>query len=65
MIKEPLPCLYCKSRDPEKFRAIEHVIPQAFGKYGARTPVLNFVCDDCNGYFGKHLDDYLARETIS
>ncbi len=64
MSNETLPCLYCKNDDPGKFRGVEHVIPQAFGTYGAQTPVLKFVCDDCNGYFGTHLDTYLARETI-
>jgi hypothetical protein len=57
-------CIYCKQNDPEKFKGVEHVVPQAFGIFGTATPTLNCVCDDCNGYFGKNHDLYLARETI-
>jgi hypothetical protein len=42
---------------------VEHVIPQSFGKFGSATPTLNNVCNDCNGYFKKELDEYLARDT--
>jgi hypothetical protein len=41
-----------------------HVIPQSFGTFGDRTPTLNCVCDDCNAYFGRILDDHLARDTL-
>ena len=30
---------------------------------GASTPTLDCVCDDCNGYFGRELDQLLTRDT--
>jgi hypothetical protein len=56
-------CMYCETTAPSLFSGREHVVPQAFGKFGANTPTLRCVCDECNGYFGKHLDQMLARET--
>ena len=58
------PCIYCKTENFEKFKGVEHVIPQAFGKFGAKTPTLKCVCDDCNTFFMKELDQVLARETL-
>lgn len=58
-------CIYCRRKDDiTSFKGVEHVIPQAFGKFGPETPTLNCVCDDCNGWFGKNLDIFLARETV-
>ena len=56
-------CIYCAQRDPGRFCGVEHVIPQAFGRFSSKTPTLDCVCDDCNGYFGRKLDQLLARET--
>ena len=58
------PCVYCKTENPEKFKSVEHVIPQAFGTFGSQTPTLKCVCDDCNIFFMKDLDQVLARETL-
>lgn len=60
----PQLCIYCDETDPEKFSGREHVIPQAFGKFGAKTPTLKCVCDGCNAVFGKELDQILARDTL-
>ena len=49
-------CIYCLESDRVTFRGVEHVIPQAFGTFGANTPTLDCVCDDCNKYFGQKLD---------
>jgi len=57
-------CIYCRTVDTERFRGVEHVIPQSFGTFGDQTPTLKTVCDDCNDYFKKELDQVLARETI-
>jgi hypothetical protein len=57
-------CIYCLESDRVTFRGVEHVIPQAFGTFGANTPTLDCVCDDCNKYFGQKLDQLLSRETI-
>lgn len=56
--------IYCNQDDPVKFRGVEHVIPQAFGTFGPDTPTLECVSDDCNSFFGRNLDQYLARETV-
>jgi len=57
-------CIYCSDDDPARFRGVEHVVPQSFGTFGANTPTLTCVCDDCNAYFGRELDQLLARETL-
>jgi len=57
-------CIYCDEHDRAKFSGCEHVIPQAFGRFGSQTPVLKCVCDTCNSYFGKELDQVHARDTL-
>lgn len=57
-------CIYCAQNDVKKFKGVEHVLPQAFGTFGSKTPTLDCVCDDCNQHFGQHHDVYLARDTI-
>ncbi|MCK9393227.1 HNH endonuclease [bacterium] len=57
-------CIYCKTVDQEKFKGVEHVMPQSFGTFGSETPTLNCVCDECNNYFGRELDQALARDTL-
>ncbi len=56
-------CIYCPQTDPDRFRGVEHVIPQGFGRFGSETPTLDCVCDDCNTYFGRELDLLLTRDT--
>lgn len=56
-------CIYCSQTDPSRFRGVEHVIPQGFGRFGSGTPTLDCVCDDCNGYFARELDQLLTRDT--
>lgn len=56
-------CIYCPQADQSRFRGVEHVIPQGFGRFGSGTPTLDCVCDDCNAYFGRELDQLLTRET--
>lgn len=57
-------CIYCPQQDASRFRGVEHVIPQSFGTFGGETPTLDCVCDDCNAYFGRELDQLLARDTL-
>jgi hypothetical protein len=55
-------CIYCRRSD-RPFTA-EHVIPEAFGLYGAQTMVLtDAVCDPCNQELGSVLDQILARDS--
>jgi hypothetical protein len=56
-------CIFCRQTDPSRFRGVEHVIPQGFGRFGSDTPTLDCVCDDCNAYFGRELDRLLTRDT--
>ncbi len=56
-------CIYCPQSEPFRFCGVEHVIPQGFGRFGSGTPTLNCVCDDCNTYFGRELDQLLTRDT--
>lgn len=56
-------CIYCPQTDPGRFRGVEHVIPQGFGRFGSKTPTLDCVCDDCNAYFGREFDQLLTRDT--
>jgi hypothetical protein len=56
-------CIYCRQTDSDRFRGVEHVIPQGFGRFGSETPTLDCVCDDCNAYFGRELDQLLTRDT--
>ena len=65
MILQNMTCIYCKTEEPSKFTSVEHVFPQSFGTFGAQTPTLkDCVCDDCNQYFKKELDQLLARESL-
>jgi len=57
-------CIYCKNTRESDFAGREHVLPQSFGKFGSDTPTLHCVCDLCNAYFSKELDQLFARETI-
>jgi hypothetical protein len=56
-------CIYCPETGPSLFQGVEHVIPQGFGRFGSNTPTLDCVCDGCNAYFGRELDQLLTRDT--
>jgi HNH endonuclease len=56
-------CIYCKKLNVVFNR--EHVIPKAFGSFGAETMVLkNSVCQTCNEDFGKEIDQVLSRDSF-
>ncbi|HWY19970.1 MAG TPA: HNH endonuclease [Candidatus Acidoferrum sp.] len=57
-------CIYCKETQAKKFKGVEHVIPQSFGKFANQTPTLLCVCDSCNAFFMKELDQVFARDTV-
>lgn len=57
-------CIYCGTNEKEFFSGREHVIPQSFGTFSSGTPTLHCVCDSCNAYFSKELDQGLARDTL-
>jgi hypothetical protein len=56
-------CIYCKTEDRALFKGVEHLIPQSFGTFGTETPTLNCVCDDCNNFFGRSIDQAFARDS--
>lgn len=64
MIREEKLCIYCGNVNSSDFNGREHVLPQSFGKFGSKTPTLGCVCDKCNDFFKKELDQVLARETL-
>lgn len=57
-------CVYCRTTNKELFKGREHVIPRSFGTFDSKTPTLHCVCDECNSYFKKDLDQALARDTL-
>jgi len=65
-IEQAMVCIYCLKDLPKEFYiSSEHVIPQAFGKFGPDTPTLiDLVCDECNNYFGRTIDLILARRSL-
>jgi len=42
----------------------EHVIPQAFGRFGEGSPVLDCVCELCNGRLGRNSNSRLATQSV-
>ena len=58
-------CIYClEDKSSVCFRSVDHVMPQSFGVFEENFTLKNMVCDTCNGYFGKHLEIFLARDTF-
>ena len=58
-------CIYClEDKAEEHFRKAEHVLPQSFGTFENNFTLRRVVCDDCNQYFGDHLELALARDTF-
>lgn len=57
-------CIYCQDEKlVSEYTNREHVIPQCFGKFRPNNPVLKTVCNDCNQYFGDHIEIHLGRDT--
>lgn len=58
-------CIYCLQNKPDNaYTKTEHVMPQSFGLFKNNfTLNKKEVCDDCNKYFGDHLELSLARDT--
>lgn len=54
-------CIYCGSTEPPRNKR-EHVIPQSYGSF-ENNWVLDYVCDDCNQYFGNKLELILGRDS--
>lgn len=57
----PFVCIYCKEFG--KNRGREHVVPKAFGTFGALTPVLQCVCSECNNFFSGAFEKDIYRSS--
>src|SRR4030042_5961695 len=58
-------CIYCLEKKPIGcFKKTEHVLPQSFGRFKNNLTLNHIVCDDCNKYFGDHLEISLARDSF-
>jgi len=58
-------CIYCLEEKPgDYFKKTEHVLPQSFGRFKNNFTLNKVVCDDCNKYFGDHLEISLGRDTF-
>ncbi len=58
-------CIYCREwKSHSAYAKVEHVIPQAFGRFQNNFTLLRLVCDACNQWFGDNLDLALARDTF-
>ncbi len=58
-------CIYCLEDKPKSFfKKTEHVLPQSFGKFKNNLTLNKIVCDECNEYFGNHLEILLGRDTL-
>ena len=55
-------CIYCCGRGEKKFPS-DHVMPRCLGTF-KNAPVLGCVCEECNQYFGKELELFLASDSI-
>lgn len=58
-------CIYClQDKDLYQFKKREHVVSQCFGKFRSNLVLKNFVCDECNQYFGDRIELYLGRDSF-
>ena len=65
MAQQSYTCIYCTNTKYENQFNSEHVIPKAFGTFGADTWVLNnLVCQECNQYFGNSIDRLFAQKSL-
>ena len=57
-------CIYCRATQDQPFAGVDHVIPEAFWPYNQPRCVIDCVCDECNGYFGRGIEQSLARDSV-
>ena len=58
-------CVYCRNeKADEHFCKAEHILPKSFGRFENNFTLHGTVCDDCNQYFGDHLELVLARDSF-
>ena len=57
-------CIWCTRDKREEDFNVEHVVPQAFGTFEDNFTLLRTVCIDCNSFFSRELEPWLARDTL-
>ncbi len=58
-------CIYRRQwKDDGAYTEVEHVLPQSFGRFQNNFTLIRMVCDECNQFFGNHLELNLARDTV-
>lgn len=63
--KIKMKCIYClHDKDLKYFQKREHVIPQCFGKFRSNLVLKGYVCDECNQFFGDHLELFWGRDSF-
>lgn len=57
-------CIYCKGRKNADDFDKDHVVPVSFGRFKGGLTLLNSVCRQCNNYFSRELELFLARDSL-
>jgi HNH endonuclease len=57
-------CIWCLVEKPENSFNVEHVLPQSFGTFEQNFTLVNTVCKDCNDFFSRELEPWLARDSL-
>ena len=54
-------CIYCRqTKDESAYSKVEHVLPQSFGRFRNNLTLARMVSDECNQFFGNHLEIHRA-----
>ena len=57
-------CIYCRAEQDQPFLGVDHIIPKAFWPFDKKHSVVDCVCDECNRYFGKKIEQIFNRESV-
>lgn len=57
-------CIWCLTDKPEEAFNVEHVLPQSFGTFEDNFTLVHIVCKDCNDFFARELEPWLARDSL-
>lgn len=57
-------CIYCKRNRSLREFDKDHIMPRSFGKFQNGLTLINSVCSECNHYFSKELELFLARDSL-
>jgi hypothetical protein len=57
-------CIWCLTEKREEAFNVEHVLPQSFGTFEDNFTLVHVVCNDCNDFFSRDLEPWLARDSL-